>query len=408
MLIVDHNLQPNKDHREIGICAFGLSAYENAQLSHDPTLFVNDTSEVSFMQKCCKECKLELNDIPLSCMQFAMCNPMVIYQSLSTEISQRRVSLHSVKGQIHKRQAELVKTLTAKMKGELDKKCKEKIREYQFHKLIPLIYEIDFIKLSNKTIGLLKNGNANSWREIDHLQFLIAVLRGHWGKNRLAVIKEWAAFHLMEMMSDLEINPQDEFSLHKYKLCCMCYVLLCDDHFVSIAKPDDSFGILAWRTVNLTSPPVFVRLAMPALQQEPITDVSFICVTPVSQCFEEIQFTIHFLPLSGKFLDDDDELSWTQLYRHCKIIPDCEELYNHERQTWIIGNRTAHGEIDDQYNYKRNDFRLAVGALSDYAKTDNIKQQIQAIQRQMQPIQAIMQEQIQRIQEIMEAQIQAR
>lgn len=40
----------------------------------------------------------------------------------------------------------------------------------------------------------------------DHLQFLVTVLRGHWGKNSLDVIKEWATFHLMEMMSDLQLR----------------------------------------------------------------------------------------------------------------------------------------------------------------------------------------------------------
>ena len=58
--------------------------------------------------------------------------------------------------------------------------------------------------------------------------------------NSLGVVKEWATFHLMEVMNVVKL--QDKLSLHQYKLCCMCFVLLCDDHFVRF---DGKYGIIA-------------------------------------------------------------------------------------------------------------------------------------------------------------------
>ena len=74
---------------------------------------------------------------------------------------------------------------STKTKDEL---YKEKICGYQFHKLIPFIYEIQFIKLSNEILDLIKKGDpCRVMEKIHHLQFLtIAVLRGHWGKISLA------------------------------------------------------------------------------------------------------------------------------------------------------------------------------------------------------------------------------
>ena len=60
--------------------------------------------------------------------------------------------------------------------------------------------------------------------------------------NRFAVIKDWAAFHVMAMMTKIKPQLQDEFNLHQYKLYCMCYILLCDDNFV---KFDEDYGIIA-------------------------------------------------------------------------------------------------------------------------------------------------------------------
>ena len=441
----------NKNYRKIAICAFGLSTSKHFEpiyrMGHthmsfyylfkiDPTSFVNDTSEDSFVHKCQKKCNLKIIDIPLSCMQFALCSPMIMDWSLLKKPAMDLSTLHAqIKESICKRLTELeqlVEKLNKKIdpkesiKIKLDELCKEKIRGYQFHKLIPLIYEINFIKLSNETLKLIKNGDSDSWEKIDHLQFLIAVLRGHWGKNSLAVIKDCATFHLMKVMNDLklwlalkdmheyenllvystiassliddiwhtgnlkvmlsnklqpfstkEIAKSDamwdsknysvmvkdhiEWCLHRYKLCCMCYVLLCDYHFVRFVEPHEhqynKFGILA--------------CAMPLTCT---TEYSIKDITPETKGPEMSHLS--------KF-PDDEELPWVNLYQRCRYISDCVELLdpNNNRESWSIGNRTALGNMRDRYEYNQTDFKLAAGALSDYVKINDIQAQIRAIMR---------------------------
>ena len=72
---------------------------------------------------------------------------------------------------------------------ELSKVCSEKIKELQLHRIIPLVCEIQFIKLLKDTLKLMRTGDKSSWEKIDPLQFLIAALRGHWGKIETDIIK---------------------------------------------------------------------------------------------------------------------------------------------------------------------------------------------------------------------------
>ena len=213
-----------------------------------------------------------LHDIPLSCLQLAIYNPLI---ASPKEVQSKKYGNCD----------------------EFDEWCRKEVKNQKLHVLIPLICEIDLIRLSIETLEKLKSGIPSSWKEVDHLQFLIAVLRGHWGMNTSAAIKEWATFHLMEVMRDLkqwlilkdrpdydefenlliystksswsfdstwlidhlkiqpysrkeiaECNCQEkvkdhiEHYLHQYRLCCMCYVLLCDDSFV---KVNEKYGIIA-------------------------------------------------------------------------------------------------------------------------------------------------------------------
>ena len=401
------NLQPveneNKTtYRKIAICAFGLStsksllmipffvpmhmpyghAHNVMTYSNDPTSFVNDTPwpENSFVHKCHQKCNLnDVTEIPLSCMQFALCSPMIMEQSLLKMEPHADLSkLHAkIKESMCKRYTELLEQLVKNLnekKGpskikDLDNLCKEKINGYKLHKLIPLIYEINFIKLSNETLDLIKKGDSDSWEKIDHLQFLIAVLRGHWGTNSLAVIKTWATFHLIKSMKDLDPLVKDEESQqkHEYKLCCMCYVLLSDDHFVRVVEPHElqykHYEIVAC-TILPWDIPYAIKDITPGIKD----------ITGIKDIIPED--LMHMYMISGKF-PDDVELSWVDLYQHCQYDDHCVELLR-ANQPWGIGKRTAatHRDMNNQYNYQQIDFKLAAGALSDYVKTNDIQGQI--------------------------------
>ena len=229
--------------------------------------------------------------------------------------------------------------------NDLDEWCKKEIESRKLHKLVPLMCEIDLIRIAGETLKNLKSGK---WKEIDHLQFLTAVLCGHWGMNSLAVVKEWAIFHLVEVMNVVKLQNKFIYSLHQYKLCCMCFVLLCDDHFV---KFDNSYSIIA-----CTSHPC------------PVLDRLY-DVTTDGYLISPSLYT-HKLNESPLPFPDEPELPWVQLYRHCRYITNFLQLYNNKNTTPIL-NHTSCGPVkrgQEWYNYTQDEFLLAMGALSDYVK----------------------------------------
>ena len=230
--------------------------------------------------------------------------------------------------------------------------CWKKIEELQLHKIIPLVCEIKFIKLFNETLKLLKKGNKSSWEKIDPLQFLVAVLRGHWGKNSLTCIKEWATFCLLKSMGNVKRgNPK---LLHQYKLCCMCFVLLFNDSFVRFAKPDekecDQYEIIVCNK-----------------EEHRLIDV--ICNS------KSLQAPLH--DPSGTF-PTGELTGWVSLFECCDHEHGCIDLYK-GKEPWKIGNHYRIQTISDsqRYPYQHNELLLCLGALSDEAQqlSDGVRDQ---------------------------------
>ena len=144
-----------------------------------------------------------------------------------------------------------------------------------------------------------------------------------------------------------EVKNHIEHCLHRYKLCCMCYVLLCDDTFVRF---DQKYGIIA------------CMHPCPVLDQ--LYDVTAHGYINTSMRAPKLSKLLHPFP-------DEPELPWIGLYRNCRYIPDCVNLYNNNT-TWSILNHTYQGPVNGENKkwctYTRDEFLLAVGALSDYVK----------------------------------------
>ena len=238
---------------------------------------------------------------------------------------------------------------------DLSRICWKKIEELHLHKIIPLVCEIKFIKLFNETLKLLRIGDKSSWERIDPLQFLVAVLRGHWGKNNLTCIKEWATFCLLKSMGNVKRgNPK---LLHQYKLCCMCFVLLFNDSFVRFAKPDekecDQYEIIVCNKEEHRLIDVICNSKSP---QAPLHDPSGIFPTG---------------ELAG----------WVGLFECCDHEHGCIDLYK-SGKPWEIRNHYRIRTIPDsqRYPYQRNELLLCLGALSDEARqlsdaTDGVRHQ---------------------------------
>ena len=228
---------------------------------------------------------------------------------------------------------------------ELSKVCSEKIEELQLHRIMPLVCEIKFIKLLKDTLKLMRTGDKSSWEKIDPLQFLIAVLRGHWGQIKADIIKKWATYYLKKSMSNVKKdNPE---ALHQYKLCCMCFVLLFEDSFVRFVKDEKDYHQYV----------IIVCIK----EKNKLNDVIKTDDSPQSLPDES----------PTPFPPDKDPLScWVDLLQHCKPISDCVDLYNkdnHPNYKWAIGNRYGPklGQQENTYDYKYAEFLLVMGALSD-------------------------------------------
>ena len=329
--------------------AFGLAMCSAD--ANDPTLFLNDTDKKGLIQQLLDKSKLTKEDIPLSCLQLAMYSPMIVDSNRAySEIDIKHVNLKSA--------------------GDLDKWCRHKIREQRLHKLISLICEIELLNLTKDTVKVMESGDTSSWKKIDHLQFLIAVLRGHWGMNSFTVIKDWATFHLMEAM---RIKPQDE--LHRYHLCCMCYVLLSNDHFVRFVKPDEQyhqFGILTCTKVKNPCPLIFEPhhdQSMLSVANE-LFDITADGYVSTSLCIPKSDDKL--LPHVDLF-PKERTLPWDELFQHCSVTFSLVDLYRRESRyanpaQWEIKSydRDKHGDKNETpYGYRKGDFVIAMRALSD-------------------------------------------
>ena len=360
--------------------AFGLAMCSAP--ANDPTLFINDIDKKGLIQQLLDQCKLTRKDVPLSCLQLAMYSPMIVGSDRAySEVDIEQVNVKSA--------------------GQLDKWCRDKIREKQLHKLIPLICEIGLLNLTKETLKLMESEDTDSWKKIDHLQFLIAVLRGHWGINSLLDIKKRATFHVMEAMRELRLwlilknNPdyaeyehllvyptkvswsydytwhmdnlkiqlfrkvfakpdhrrvrvkdQIECCIHRYKLCCMCYTLMCGDHFVRFVKSDEKldhqFSILTCTKVKKSCLQTF----NPHQSMHNATDELF-DVTPdgyisTSLCIPKSNVLYQF--------SEEKALSWASNY----VDVFKTDTTSHKMQSY-----------SDAYDYKEGNLVAATKTLSD-------------------------------------------
>ena len=357
--------------KKIALCAFGLAKSVIPSLSMDPTVFINDRDGENPIQKLHD---LKAEAVPLSCMQLVMYSPMVVDSKeswyLKTTAKEEILKKHQYKPvilpehscpehelviddvlkQLHK---EDVKLASEGIKiDELSKLCQEKIKQLRLHEIISLICEIKFIKLFEKTLELMRTGDKSSWENVDPLQFLVAVLQGHWGKNSLTNIKTWATYHLKEVMKKAKSNVK---VLHQYQLCCICFVLLFEDSFLRFAKQDETY----YQHEIIVCTKLSGEKNIYTLYD--ITDTEYVGVKSV--------LPFHNLPDPyGTFPIDDNPLSnWVHLLQHCEYKGDCISLYNEkEHPKWAIGNRLGpEMQQGDRYSYKYEELLLAMGALSD-------------------------------------------
>ena len=341
-------IEKYKRHTAIQAFACAKLSLESA---HDPTVFVNDCNQ-NLIEIFIETTKDRDGRIPLSLLQLSMYYHMVV----NSDMHPIDISMKSVV-------KKLVYQTTIK---ELDRNCISEIRKYRIQKLVPLVLELRLLKLYNKSLYFIKTGDPSSWKKVDNLQFLLAMLRGYWGKNTLTVIREWATFHLMEMMGEYDKLSDDKLEsdayLHKYKLCCVCYALLCEHHFVRFVehgKDYHKFRILACAKS-------FGDAHTPAESSDDIYSITCDGYVRNAKVIGPYFLTTPQGPYPSK---GELQNNWFHLFDNCEPEHGCANMWNRNIQ-WPI--RNSHLNEGRNYKYDHLDFALAMVALNDSLQSGRV------------------------------------
>ena len=321
-----------------------IKAFGCAKLGEwDPTVFKNDSQELSIAEILQNAGFNPAQDhvIPVSFFQLAMYHQMILDSDMQNPVNVSMIS---------------IARNSSNSFFELNKRSVEESEKYQLNKIIPLILEIGLIKLYKESLDLIKTGNSKSWMRVDHLQFLLAMLRGHWGRNSLAIVRKWASFHLMEMMCECAAKSKENVYVHKYQLCCICYVLLCKNHFVKFLDPSEHYHdleILACTTLEDDE------------QYYGVTFEGYIGKNKAVCRDKADELPDPITSFNGT------ELSWHEVFQYCEHKGNFVDMYYNNipfKMDNYIGGGGGAATVSPTragYQYKSIDFKLAMIALAD-------------------------------------------
>jgi len=236
------NLHPKVIPKTVAIHSFAVGFVNQ---SNDSSTYLNIDHTILTVQMLfdvLKDISIDSSHIPPSCLQLALFHTYIhgIYPHFNKFVQDLKSTLSSTA-----KPAELV----------LDEKCKGMIQEFKIHWIYVLATKLQLLTVSPKTLDYLYNGQ---WKNVDSLQFFIAILNGYWGKNHANVIRECAVYHLENIMQKFCIHSDCDFKagfvafdvpqsathhcnidneiLHKYHLCCVAYCMLSRCHFIYFPK----------------------------------------------------------------------------------------------------------------------------------------------------------------------------
>ena len=169
---------------------------------------------------------IQTKEIPLSCWQLALYHTFIYNET----------NLWKFTGDL---QIDKERILTE----FIDEKCQDELQRRKLDDIIELVCEIQFLELTEETVESL---NDCKWKEVDHLQFFLAMLQGHWGRNQYSNLLEYATHHLIETIRSYTNNP-NEYNLHQYKLCCVSHCLFSPETFISFNENSQNLGFTFFR-----------------------------------------------------------------------------------------------------------------------------------------------------------------
>ena len=276
----------------------------------DPTIFANDSDDKSTAQlflSTLKEKFSSTEKIPLSCLQLALFH---IYTF--EEASDSGPSINN-----------FIKEIKNLEVDKIEENCRSEIKKRHLDKFIEMIATIQLAHVSPETLTDLKHGK---WQSVDHLQFFVAILHGHWGKNSCENIRSCACYHLEEMRK--EVDMCDGSSIQKYCLCAIGFCMFCENTYVSFElKACYVIGLVLYSELGFT----------------PKT-INFDCVT------------------------EKGDLPWIDRFDDCDKVDEYIKLFKKEVQAISMSNyyerEIKKDKTDHQYTF--NDLTGALHALQHY------------------------------------------
>lgn len=286
-------------------------------------------------------------EIPLSCWQLAM------YHTFTAKNFEEQ----NIKKLIDKKLGSIIKQPTQhtneEVKAVVKKECKGIMKYLKLDEINELACELQLLQVSKATVFFLK---SRRWKKVDHLQFFVALLHGHWERSSYDDIREWATYHLRKCREGIEtsIDPTNIYAknLHKYRLCCVGYCLFSPDSYIEF--PSNSSGKLGIKYSNLVT---WETIVTPGVYYIDVVDD------------QKLKLPIEAMPAGSSC---EYELPWENFFKHCPSIDDFVDLYNHffgvsaMPQSVFIHNLRfdeCNCYVDFTYEYSSDVFILALDAL---------------------------------------------
>ena len=131
---------------------------------------------LDMVKKSAPDISLSFNEIPPSCWHLAMYHKFVAEKNGQGYTSCIKNFIDEIKAEF----TDCIDQLVAK----IDEKCKVELKRRKLCDIIKLVDEIQDLKVTGETLALLKD---NKWKEVNHLQFFVALLHG-WILGKKSVL----------------------------------------------------------------------------------------------------------------------------------------------------------------------------------------------------------------------------
>jgi len=332
---------------------------------NDPTMYANDFNYPDTTQQLLEVCYNIFKsgddvrqNIPLPCLQLAL------YHRFFAE----HIAIADFIHRMQEKYEDTNKDPDLKIE-EMEEECIKELERSRIQKIVELADKVQLLPVLNETIEYLKEGK---WKELDHLQFFVAILQGYWGENPFYLIRIWAKYHLVEILKKVdaefklqlkEVNYWDSHEsnvphvdnendiIYEYHLCCVAFCLFSKyDHiiFPAVNNKYSSLTFCIWSCAGSTI-------------SNPYVLVPFGCCFKLDGLIGPL-FEIQLAALPR----DKVELPWQELFYKHEKNEMFSKMFNDQTPDGHVLLRNSRLSAEIYYKYTLKDLKIMFSALTHY------------------------------------------